>query len=182
MRKGSVALGVPLVVILAAATARGPVVAQPDATGTVRVVVRYETPSGNEPLDGVEVWLGITGAPDRYGCTDEDGVVRFREVPAETDLYSATGPGTCENAGFRNPDTGKDMTGVSWGTTTASSRGTPSRSAAVTSWPSGTWRGRPMSKGSSARARGPRGSERPARTAPLGRPGTTSSSVAAAMT
>lgn len=114
MRKGSIVLGVPLAMILASVTAGAPVVAQPDGTGTVRVVVKYETPSGNEPLSDVDVWLGIAGAADRGGCTDEEGIVRFAGVPADVVLYSATGPGGCENAGFRNPDTGDHMTVVTW--------------------------------------------------------------------
>ena len=95
-----------------------PTTAWPDATGTVRAVVRYETASGSKPLEGVWVWLGISGAESMYGCTNAKGLVRFLDVPARTDLLSATGPGErtkeCTNPFFLNPDTGKEMTGVGW--------------------------------------------------------------------
>lgn len=91
-----------------------------DGTGTVKAVVRYETPGGNEPLVGVEVWLGVDlgGSPSSMlACTDEHGIARFREVPADTDLVSATGPAVeepCSNPGFLNPETGEEMTTVAW--------------------------------------------------------------------
>jgi hypothetical protein len=98
-----------------------PVVAGTGATGTIRAVVRYETKAGSRPLEGVEVFLGIDDASPMYACTDARGVARFADVPADTDLISATGVSlsplreTCiTNPDFLNPDTGEQMTAVYW--------------------------------------------------------------------
>lgn len=88
-----------------------------EATGTVRAVVKYKTNDGNEPLAGVEVFLGIGGSESMMGCTDERGVARFVGVPARTDLISATGVAVSPlretdcmtNPDFRNPDNGRFM-------------------------------------------------------------------------
>lgn len=90
-----------------------------EATGTVRAVVKYKTNDGNEPLAGVEVYLGIEGSESMMGCTDERGVAEFVGVPARTDLISATGVAVSPlretdcmtNPDFRNPDTGRFMLG-----------------------------------------------------------------------
>lgn len=86
--------------------------------GTVQVVVKYRTDTGSLPLVGVAVWLGIGTDADMHGCTDAGGVIEFTDVPADTDLVSATGPGGfedgCTNTYFFNPDTGKEMTTVYW--------------------------------------------------------------------
>jgi Ca2+-binding RTX toxin-like protein len=98
-----------------------PSAAGTDGTGTVRAEVRYETPRGNKPLVGVEVWLHTVdgSAPDMYACTDAKGIAQFSEVPAGTDLNSATGVSLslrdeCTDPDFRNPDNGKVMTTVYW--------------------------------------------------------------------
>ena len=95
-----------------------PVIAGKGPTGTVRAVVRYETKTGSKPLAGVEVFLSI---PDGSACTDAQGIALFTDVPADTDLISATGVAvsplreTCiTNPEFLNPDTGKQMTNVSY--------------------------------------------------------------------
>ena len=99
-----------------------PVMAERGPTGTVRAVVRYETKTGSHPLVGVEVWVGSPdGSTNMYVCTDAQGIAIISDVAANTDLLSATGVSvsplreTCvTNPEFLNPDTGKQMTGVSW--------------------------------------------------------------------
>ena len=99
-----------------------PVIAGKGPTGTVRAVVRYETNTGSKPLVGVEVFLGRPdGSLGLYACTDAQGVAILSDVPANTHLISATGVSvsplrqTCvTNPEFLNPDTDKQMTGVSW--------------------------------------------------------------------
>jgi len=116
---------IPLAVFALMASAwvaSNPVAAATDGTGTVRAEVRYEAPNGNEPLVGVEVFLGIDlgGSPSYvYACTDAQGIAQFSEVPADTDLVSTTGVSLslrdeCTNPDFRNPDNGKLMTAVYW--------------------------------------------------------------------
>lgn len=112
------------VIALALAAAQVPsVTAGPEGTGTVRAVVRYETPDRNTPLVGVEVWLGIDvggSLSSKHACTDERGIARFADVPADTDLVSVTGVAVsplrddCTNPDFLNPDTGEEMTNVGW--------------------------------------------------------------------
>lgn len=88
-----------------------------EATGTFRAVVKYKTSDGNEPLAGVEVFLGIEGAESMSGCTDDRGVAEFLDVPARSDLISATGVAVSPlretdcmtNPDFRNPDNGRFM-------------------------------------------------------------------------
>ena len=99
-----------------------PVMAGKGPTGTVQAVVRYETNAGSQPLAGVEVWVGsLDGSTNMFECTDMQGLATFSEVPANTELISATGVSisplreTCNtNPDFLNPDTGKQMTGVGW--------------------------------------------------------------------
>ena len=99
-----------------------PVIAGRAPTGTVRAVVRYEARAGSQPLAGVEVFLGSPdGSLSLYACADAQGIASFSDVPANTDLISATGVSvsplrkTCiTNPEFLNPDTDKLMTGVSW--------------------------------------------------------------------
>ena len=73
-------------------------------------------------MAGVEVWVGsLDGSTNMFECTDAQGLATFSEVPADTDLISATGVSisplreTCiTNPGFLNPDNSKQMTGVGW--------------------------------------------------------------------
>ena len=112
-------VGYLLALMLAAPT---PLIAGKGPTGTVRAVVRYETNAGSQPLVGVEVFLGSPdGSLGLSACTDAQGIAILSDVPANTDLISATGVSvtplreTCiTNPEFLNPDTGKQMTNVSW--------------------------------------------------------------------
>jgi hypothetical protein len=115
----TVLLGSVVALLALMLAAPSPVAAATDATGTVRAKVRYETKAGSQPLVGVEVFLGIDGASPMYACTDAKGAARFPDVPADTDLVSATGVSLslrdeCTNPDFLNPDSGKQMTAVYW--------------------------------------------------------------------
>ena len=68
---------------------------------------------GDGPLAGVQVFLGIN-APStnadveaRFACSDDEGVVRFSDVPLDTPLIAVTGPGVnagCSNSLFVDPE------------------------------------------------------------------------------
>jgi Ca2+-binding RTX toxin-like protein len=80
-------------------------------TGTVVISVKYFTYPGKAALEGVEVWL-FDGSNSHYACTDADGKVKFKDIPANVDLISASGRAValpCSNPDFLNPDNGDQM-------------------------------------------------------------------------
>lgn len=111
-------LAMTAAVLLGLLSVPGPGDAATKATGTVRAVVKYKTHDGNEPLAGVEVSLLFDGG-GVPGCTDEQGVAEFLDVPAKTDLIAATGVAVSPlretecmtNPDFLNPINGAYMLG-----------------------------------------------------------------------
>jgi len=107
--------------LAAIAPAGATVESAPDMT--VRAVVRVVTVDPITkvrvvtPFPGVEVWLNDGGA-GRYGCTNVNGVVVFRELTPWTDHSVITGVSVntprCLNADFLHPVTGDKLFNVGW--------------------------------------------------------------------
>lgn len=94
-------LGLVLLFAMSLVLTSAVTVATAAESGTVSGTVELD----GQPLPDVEVFLWANGA--RLTCTDSNGEFVFEDVPFDTRLLSATGPGHpehCKNYRFKAPD------------------------------------------------------------------------------
>jgi len=122
-------LGMACVLVLLALAVTAPVIASQaaveagDPPATLRAVVRYLSKDPGtgarevNPLVGVEVYL--VDDPERFACTNANGVAIFRDL-APGSVRASSGVSftwmspRCANADFLHPTTGDKMYGVWW--------------------------------------------------------------------